>query len=211
MTTFPNISVSLENVGVSRGDTVLFEGLSFEVNSGDVVWIHGSNGIGKTTLLRLITGLSKPEEGEMKWTLEGQSCRASDIATYQAHRDAFKPNLTAKDELSFWANIYGYTSDLNTTFERVSLSDKHSLETRVLSAGQRRRLAIARLLISQKPLWVMDEPAAAMDAAGRELIYNIISLHANNGGAVVLASHESAAQLGVRTKRLTLSSQVCIS
>lgn len=207
MTTHPAISVNLENVGVARGDTVLFDGLSFEITSGDVIWIQGSNGIGKTTLLRMLTGLSKPDVGNIAWTLEGKPCRASDIATYQAHRDAFKPNLTAKDELSFWAKIYGYNSDLESVFKRVSLSDKQNLETRVLSAGQRRRLAIARLLISQKTLWIMDEPAAAMDSAGRDLIYDIIQSHAESGGAVVLASHEGAAQLGVKTKRLTLTAQ----
>jgi len=207
MTEHPAISVSLENVGVTRGDTVLFDGLSFEITSGDVVWIQGSNGIGKTTLLRMLTGLSKPDSGNIAWCVGGQPCSASDMAAYQGHSDAFKPNLTAKDELAFWAKIYGYSSNLDDIFKRVSLSDKLNLETRVLSAGQRRRLAIARLLISQKPLWIMDEPAAAMDAAGRDLIYDIIQSHAENGGAVVLASHEGAAQLGVKTKRLTLTAQ----
>lgn len=207
MAVYPTASVALQGVGVTRGDTILFTDLSLEIKSGDVVWIQGDNGIGKTTLLRMATGLSTPDEGDVSWHMDGHPCQPSKLIAYQGHRDAFKPSLTAREELRFWAKTYSYTNDLNDIFERVSLSDKRTLQTRNLSAGQRRRLAIARLLVSQKPIWIMDEPVAAMDKAGRELIYDIVQSHAEKGGAVMVASHESAAQLGPHTRRLHLSAQ----
>lgn len=196
--------VDIQNVSMSRGNNLLFQTLSFPVEPGEVIWIQGANGIGKTTLLRLIAGLSRPDAGDIIWRQNDRSCPASTVVAYQGHKDAFKPQLTARQELKLWSQLYDYKENLEQVFEQVSLTERQALNTQSLSAGQRRRLAIARLLISQRPLWVMDEPAAAMDRAGRELIYKLITAQAQRGGAVILASHEPAIDLGVTTKRLTL-------
>ncbi len=182
----------------------LYSDLTFSLISGDVMWIQGRNGIGKTTLLRQAAGLSRAETGDIFWQCDENICRAADIIAYQSHSNALKPSLSVTEELSFWSELSGFSGSLNTVLERVGLGGKTMLRTRALSAGQKRRLAIARLIVSGKPLWIMDEPAAAMDAAGQTLIYDVIDEHITQGGAVIIASHGKAARLGAKAIRLTL-------
>lgn len=197
--------MNLSNVRVERGRKPLFNGLSFTLDSGGLIWVQGTNGIGKTSLLRLAAGLSMPDSGTISWRAEGNPCKAEHITAYQAHGNALKRQFTALEELTFWARLYSYHGSPINMLEHVGLHQRAHVKTGMLSAGQKRRLAIARLLVSQRPLWVMDEPVAAMDAAGQSLIIDIINEHIDRGGAALVASHDSIRSFSGPTSVLTLA------
>lgn len=205
---FPQIDkpTRLEATGLtmSRGETTLFEGLSAYVGSGDVLWIQGDNGIGKTTLLGALAGLLRPEDGNISWFDDNYASRASDLVAYQPHKSFAKALFSAKEDLFFWGEIYGTSALTDRALDYVCLSNRSCVSTVKLSAGQRRRLALAKLIISQKPIWIMDEPSAAMDLRGKALIDDIISKHVDRGGSVIIATHEAPRKLGAHTRKLTL-------
>ncbi|MEP3891820.1 MAG: heme ABC exporter ATP-binding protein CcmA [Hellea sp.] len=199
--------IRLEVIGLtmSRGENTLFEGLSATVGSGDVLWIQGDNGIGKTTLLEAMAGLSRPDEGDVFWLENEQPSLANDLVAYQPHKSFAKAALSAQEDLSFWAQLYGTAPNVEGALTYVGLSDRCDVTTQNLSAGQRRRLALATLIISQKPIWIMDEPSAAMDKSGEDLIDGLICQHIDRGGIAIIASHDSPRKLGLNTRKLTLS------
>jgi len=201
-----NMSTRLEvtDLSMSRGDKVLFEKLSTIVKSGDVLWIEGDNGIGKTTLLEALAGLSRPNEGDISWS-EGEEFReAHRLVAYQPHKSFAKATLSAKEDLSFWAKIYDVVNLVTPVLEKVGLADRHNVPTQGLSAGQKRRLGLAKLILSQKPIWIMDEPNAAMDKNGVTLINGLISEHISHGGSAIIASHNATRKLSANTRKLTL-------
>lgn len=204
VTAFHPAVLEFDTVSVLRGSQTLFAGLSFFIQSGDIMWIQGANGIGKTTLLRLAAGLNRTATGTVHWRQNGTACSADTIVSYQGHSNAQKRHLSAEEDLQFWADIYGYDDDVSAPLMHVGLAQKAHVKTGALSAGQSRRLALARLIISRKPLWLMDEPAAAMDADGQALIFDLIEEHLSYGGMVLLASHEPARPLRAQTRKLTL-------
>jgi len=191
-------------ITMSRGDNVLFEDLTATVSSGDVLWILGENGIGKTTLLEALAGLSRPDSGHISW-FHGE-CLASfnQLIAYQPHLSFAKATLTAKEDLTFWAKFNHRVDLVDEALEKVGLFIRHSVLTRNLSAGQHRRLALAKLVISSKPIWIMDEPSAAMDKDGIFLLNDLIDLHIKRGGCAIIASHDSTRKLSVNTRKLTL-------
>ena len=191
-------------LSMSRGGALLFEGVSLNLGPSDVIWVKGDNGIGKTTLLEALSGLSRPETGTVSWQLDATKVPASHIAAYQPHRSFAKPALTAKEDLAFWAQIYGNLDGLDTIIESVGLKDKRNVSTRGLSAGQLKRLALAKLMLSQKPIWIMDEPDAAMDSVGVKLIDTLIEQQLARGGSAIIASHNTPRKLGLKTRTLTL-------
>ncbi len=194
----------LDNVALSRGGHALFSGVSLTILPGDVVWVGGENGIGKSSLLRLMTGLTLPDSGSISWANNKASCAAKDIIAYQGHIDAFKPTLSAREALAFWADIMDKNVDISALLSKVGLSARGHVPCGQLSAGQKRRLSLARLILCQKPIWIMDEPTAAMDAAGVELIHDLISAHSQAGGSAVIASHHAPHIASVRTRQLIL-------
>ena len=198
--------LNAETIAVSRGDVTLFEGLSASVNAGDALWIQGSNGIGKTTLLEALAGLSRPDIGTINWQMEGADVTADRTVAYQPHLSCAKASLTAKEDLSFWAQIYGSTKDVAAALEAVGLSHRQGVPCQSLSAGQRKRLALAKLILSQKPIWIMDEPDAAMDTTGISLIDSLIAQHIARGGSAIIASHAEPRKIGAQTRKLTLRS-----
>lgn len=198
--------LEVTNLSMSRGDNVLFEALSATVDSGDVLWIQGDNGIGKTTLLEALAGLSRPDDGDVSWLKDGQLSSPNQLIAYQPHRSFAKPTLSTKEDLSFWAKLNRTNSLVESAFTYIGLSERHSVPTQNLSAGQRRRLALAKLIISRKPIWIMDEPGAAMDIEGVALIDDLISQHIMRGGSAIIASHASPRKLGANTRKLTLRS-----
>ena len=163
--------VALRGIALSRGDHPLFASISLSVVSGDLLWIGGDNGIGKSSLLRLMTGLSRADSGEISWSQDSISCAADELIAYQGHQDTFKPNLTAQEALLFWADVMDMPANASALLSTVGLSARAHIPCGQLSAGQKRRLSLARLILSQKPIWIMDEPTAAMDAEGVELIH----------------------------------------
>ena len=199
------IRLEVTDLTMSRGENTLFEGLSAALSSGDVFWIQGDNGIGKTTLLEALAGLSRPDAGNMSWLDNDHPSTASSLVAYQPHKNFAKAALSAREDLSFWAQIYGTRALIEDALNYVGLSNRFDVPTQNLSAGQRKRLALATLIISQRPIWIMDEPGAAMDISGVALIDDLISHHIGRGGIAIIASHDSTRKLSAHTRKLTLS------
>ena len=197
-------ALHLEAAAFSRGGHPLFSGINLKIVSGDLVWIGGDNGIGKSSLLRLMTGLSRPDDGHIVWTRGAAECEAKELIAYQGHQDAFKPTLSAAEALEFWADVMDKPADSAALLTAVGLSEKMNVPCGHLSAGQKRRLSLARLILSQKPIWIMDEPTAAMDAEGVALIHGLIAAHLSRGGSAIIASHQAPHIAGAATRQLIL-------
>lgn len=189
-------ALAASRLACRRGDRLLFRGLDFELPSGRIVWLRGPNGSGKTSLLRLLAGLSTPAEGEITWggvplreAGEGW-CRS---LCYLAHANALKDDLSVLESLQFLARLHGHAGDESGCAEalrRVGLHSRRHAAVRTLSQGQRRRVALARLqLDAAAPVWILDEPYDALDAEGTAMLDAALSAHAKRGGAAVLTSH----------------------
>lgn len=199
-----SFELKFTNVGMARGQQFLFTELSFDISEKDILWIQGANGIGKTTLLRLAAGRMRPMEGQITWHKNSTPCQAHDIVAFQPHKDAFEMSFKTLESLKFWANLYKYQGDIEAVLEQVSLTHRAHIAVGSLSAGQRRRLSLARLRVSGRPVWIMDEPMAVMDEAGVALTQNLIAGHTQSGGSVIIASHMPATVLSSQCRRLTL-------
>ena len=197
-------SLTAEKLACARGDKRLFDGLSFRVTAGQALAVEGANGAGKTSLLRLIAGFLTPAAGRLiVKSTEGESDDAEERGKtigWLGHQDGLKPQLTVFEQLSFFAHLYGKTAD-RALLEQVGLARQADLPCRYLSAGQRRRLALARLLASQRPLWLLDEPFAALDRSGQTLVAQLMTLHCGQGGIIIAATHDP---LGLGNESLKL-------
>jgi heme exporter protein A len=185
-----------------RGGRVVFAGLDFEATAGEVLAVTGANGSGKTSLLRLIAGLLIPAEGTV--ALEGADAELTlpEQAHYLGHRDALKPALSVMENLSFWRDFLGGEAhDDGQSLASVGLDHAAHLPAAYLSAGQRRRLSLARLLTVRRPVWLLDEPTAALDVAGQELFAGLMRDHVARGGLIVAATH---GPLGIETRELRI-------
>jgi heme exporter protein A len=185
-----------------RGGREVFSGLAFEVSSGEALAITGPNGAGKTSLLRLVAGLLTIAGGSI--ALEGSDgeLTLAEQAHYLGHRDALKPALSVMENLSFWRDFLGgETFDAAESLSKAGLDHAAELPAAFLSAGQRRRLSIARLLAVRRPIWLLDEPANALDAAGQSLFAVFMSDHLARGGLIIAATH---APLGIEAKELRI-------
>ncbi len=165
---------------------MLIEGLSFHVSGGEALELRGPNGSGKSTLLRILAGLTRAHAGTVKFTGPDEETPLH----YLGHLDAVKPTETAGEQARFWASYFGHpASAAKDALDRVGLSSRKEVPGRGLSAGQKRRLALTRLLIDPRPVWLLDEPTAALDVEGRKLIDQLVSEHRAGGGLVVAALH----------------------
>lgn len=189
-------SIRVEALALSRGGRVLFEGLSFAAASGAYVEVHGSNGSGKTSLLRAIAGFLKPSGGRI--TFDGVEEPALALH-YIAHTNAVKREASVRDHLRYWAGLFGGAASEDFIAQTLDLGRVLALPARVLSQGQARRLALARLIIAPRPVWLLDEPSAALDDAGKAVLNELIASHRASGGVVVTAVHEP---LGVTTPQI---------
>lgn len=173
-----------------RGGREVFSGLDFTAESGRALVVTGPNGAGKTTLLRVLAGLLDLSAGTL--ATEGGEAEASipEQAHYLGHRDALKPALTVAENLRFWGEFLGERPlALDTALEAVGLAALAHLPAGYLSAGQRRRLSVARLLAVQRPLWLLDEPTAALDSASQDRLTELMQAHLAAGGLIVAATH----------------------
>ncbi len=177
-----------------RGDRCLFKGLSFALNSGELLLLKGRNGSGKTSFLRAIAGLLELESGSVLWnevavTKEPQVFQNSLV--WMAHQVGFKGDLTLLENLHFEAALRPQSDqDLEDVLKRLGLNPLKRLPMRSLSAGQRRRVALARMLLSDAQLWIMDEPVANLDSEGRALVIELIREHLAADGMVIMAAHQ---------------------
>lgn len=187
--------LTFESVTCVRGGRVLFETLSFALEAGGAALITGPNGVGKSSLIRLAAGLLRPVAGK----IAGDAARA--LLTEQASLDEELPLARA---LGFWAKLDG-GRDVGRALDALALGDLADVPVRLLSTGQRRRAAIARVVASGAPLWLLDEPANGLDIAALRLLESAISRHRDTGGAVLVASHTPIALPGARTIDLSLA------
>jgi len=172
-----------------RGERALFRGLDFAVRPGEIVWLRGANGQGKTTLLRTLAGLSAPEAGEIAWSGADRHARF----VYLAHANALKEELTIAESLRFLLAVAGEppaSAAVDAALARFDLASRRHAAVRTLSQGQRRRVALARLALLAAPsTWLLDEPFDALDASGIDALNALIVEHAQRGGSTVLTSH----------------------
>jgi heme exporter protein A len=198
------VSLTAEKIACARGERRLFDSLSFTVRAGQALAVEGANGAGKTSLLRLLAGFLAPAAGRVVVrTAQGDSDEAETRARlvgWLGHLDGLKPQMTVREQLSFYAHLYGVAVS-DAALEQVNLSRQADLPCRYLSAGQKRRLALARLLVSNRPLWLLDEPFAALDSAGQALVAHLMARHCGQGGIVIAATHDP---LGLANESLTL-------
>jgi heme exporter protein A len=201
-------SLTAETLTCLRGGRVVFRDLTFSVTAGSALALEGGNGAGKTSLLRMIAGFLAPAAGSIALKGEETVAREAEdraaLAGWLGHLDAAKPQMSVAEILSFYAAFYGTAADsaaVAAALDAVGLSRLGDLPCQYLSAGQKKRLALARLKLTDRPLWLMDEPLAALDASGKILAAQLIAAHCKAGGIAVVATHEA---LGVPCDRLAL-------
>ncbi len=177
-----------EGLAAERGGRTVFVGVDFTVGAGELLAVIGPNGAGKSTLLRVIAGLLAPAAGTVR--LEPSADGALSAAVhYFGHLDGLKPGLTVADNLDYARRLYGGGGDIEAALEAVGLAHLPDLPSGRLSAGQKRRVALARLLVSARPVWLLDEPATALDAAAETMLGGLIATHLATGGIAVAATH----------------------
>lgn len=163
-----------------RGERILYRGVDVEVRGGEAILLRGSNGAGKTTLLRQLAGLSEPQFGSVVRTGDHH---------WIGHANGLKAHETPRAHLSHWARVWGSAARLDLVLERMTMVRPADVPSRMLSAGQKRRTALGRLLLVERPLWLLDEPFNALDTGGQALLSTMINEHRERGGAVISAMH----------------------
>lgn len=188
--------LEVSNLTAIRDERVLFENLKFTIKPGELVQIEGRNGTGKTTLLRIVTGLGDKEDGIIKW--KGEEVEKSrDIfhrdLLFLGHQTGVKRELTALENLRFYQSIHNNQisdEEIFTALTQVGLAGREDIPVAQLSAGQQRRVALARLWLSKQILWILDEPLTAIDKQGVKVLEALFANHADNGGIVILTTHQ---------------------
>lgn len=188
--------LEVNNLACIRGDRQLFNDLSFVLRQGQLLHITGANGSGKTTLLRALCGLTQPASGQILW--QGTSIR--DLAedynqhlTYIGHPNAVNGELTALENLGVYAKLWGDLDQalIRQVLSQAGLSSESHLPAKLLSQGQKRRIALARLLVTKTPLWILDEPMTALDANTIAHVGEVVASHLKNDGMIVITSHQT--------------------
>lgn len=190
-------SLSADQLCVFKGERCLFSGLAFSLESGGLLALRGANGSGKTSLLRALAGLSEFDEGSV--LMNGQAIHPTDqrfriAVTWYGHQAGFKADLTAAENLAFERHLRPQSDeDISRALDLLGLERQRELPVRSLSAGQQRRAALARLLLSETPIWLMDEPFTNLDRNGKGLINSLLDQHLQAGGLAIVATHEPLA------------------
>ena len=203
--------LEISNLACTRGDHLLFSGLNFSLSAGELLQVQGANGSGKTTLLRTLCGFMTPTAGKICW--RGQNIRQLGEEYYAemiylGHLNAIKDELNALENLRISAGLAGCDVDdkqFTAALRHMGLRGRETLPVKVLSQGQRRRVALARLLLSDAVLWILDEPLTALDVGAIGLMQDLIAAHLAKKGMVIYTTHQPLEVAGVVTSRLALS------
>lgn len=205
-------TLKVDNLSCVRGEVPIFENVSFLVQPGQALQIFGANGTGKSTILQVLAGLIPKFSGSMQWGDSSDGSNGGDdgemippsAIIFQGHDTALKPLLTVRENLGFWARAYGRVDDatLESCVEQVGLSAMLDRPIRHLSAGQKRRAGLARCVLAGRPLWLLDEPNAALDVAGDALVADILTRHLSRGGITIIATHD---EITIPSLRMDLS------
>jgi len=202
--------LEVNNLECIRGDRSLFAELSFSLNSGELLHLLGHNGSGKTTLLRTLCGLIKPNQGLVSWkgsNIRRQREEFAEDMLFLGHLNGIKADLTAVENLRILCQLDGQQvsdKELWQVLKEIGLYGHEDLAVGVLSQGQKRRVTMARLLLSESPLWLLDEPFTALDKAAVDLLQTVIAKHVGNGGMVILTTHQDVALTTGEVKQLRL-------
>ncbi|WP_411817960.1 heme ABC exporter ATP-binding protein CcmA [Hyphococcus sp. DH-69] len=202
------ITLEATDVGCDRAGIPVVRGVSFTLKPGRAIQLFGPNGSGKSSMLSMFAGLIPPTEGELAWHSDGDK-RAKPfdgMTLFIGHETSVKLALTAKENLQFWTQLYGIEKPrrderISQALDLVGASHFSDIRTGRLSAGQRRRIDLARAAIADRPIWLLDEPAAAIDATGVAVIGRMIEKHLEQGGIAIVATHD---ELGSKFDRLEL-------
>lgn len=188
------MTFSVSNLSCRRGELIILSGITFSVAEGEALILRAPNGAGKTTLLRCLAGLTPPVSGNLEFELD-------DVA-YGGHADGLKSQLTVTENLEFWAAVYD-TSDISPAIEAFSLSSLMARRAMHLSAGQKRRLSLARLILTGRPLWALDEPTVSLDTEAVGWFATAVTRHLEGGGSAVIATHIDLGLPAARTLDLS--------
>ena len=198
-----------EGLGARRGEDLIFRDIGFEMTGGEALVVKGANGSGKSTLLRVLAGLLPADAGSVTLHAAAQQVeRAGEAAHYLGHRNAMKRELTVEENLAFWKAFLGDFANgaavsVDEAAESVGLGGIAHLPFGYLSAGQQRRMAMAKLLVAWRPVWILDEPTAALDAAAETMFAGLVTAHLSRGGLAIAATHQPLGLDGVRELRMT--------
>lgn len=200
--------LSVHNLACARGERLLFKGMNFSVGAGELLLVQGGNGQGKTSLLRLLTGLARPEEGEIRW--RGENIRKNREAfhaemIYLGHANGVKDDLNPVENLRFAEGLQGRAFEQERAIgilKQLGLTLCLDLPCRVLSFGQRRRVALSAMLLADAKLWILDEPLTGLDVHAVALMEGLIRAHLEGGGLVVATTHQALNLEGVKVQRL---------
>lgn len=189
-----NSTLEIRQLDCIRGERELFRDLSFALTGGDVLQIHGANGSGKTTILRILAGLTQPDQGDILWNSDNiKQDMAGYLANirYSGHLTGIKLELSPLENLRYAVGIQGGDTamPIEQALDEINLFGFEHEPARTLSAGQRRRIALARLLVSPGRLWLLDEPHTSLDNAGMQILQSILHQHLDSGGMIIMASH----------------------
>lgn len=192
-----------ENLACRRGGRLIFEGLSFALGAGEAIALTGRNGAGKSSLIAMLCGRLQPDGGQIRLEGGDDEAHLAEIAHLVGHRDGLKTALTARENLAFAQAVLGGAAlTPEQALAAVGLAHAAELPVGYLSAGQRRRVALARLLVSRRPYWLLDEPMSALDAASQTMLAGLMRDHLGQGGAILAATHGPLGLDGARELRI---------
>jgi heme exporter protein A len=189
MITQTAIQLIVNNLAAMRGTRMVFRNLDVTAKAGDAYAIIGPNGAGKTTFLRCVAGLLAPASGSVTLTGGDEERSVGEQCHYIGHLNGIKPALSVRENIEFYYHFLGGSGDIGIALERLALTELEDIPAAYLSAGQKRRLGLARLLCAHRPLWLLDEPAVSLDKASQEVLAQIVSDHLRGGGIALAVTH----------------------